>query len=257
MVLFTAPEAGRWRFALSGTGFDTVLAVTDGCGGAELACADVDTPEEVGVDLDEGQQVVVIVDGAANGQGFYDLDATLVPSTESVCDDGLDDDVDGLTDCLDPECGGRPECLEICDDGLDNNADGLFDCMDPACAAEAHCEATCAVAELTSPVPSSLFDSTVGGNDRAPSCQSLSNAPDRDYVFVAPATAAYTFDTLGSSFDTVLTILDGCNGVELACNDDGIDKQSKITLDLQAGQRVILVVDGYVTWEGDVRLNVD
>ena len=40
------------------------------------------------------------------------------------------------------------------------------------------------------------------------------------------------------------------------CNDDAVDKQSQVRVKLAAGQRVIIVVDGYVNWEGDVRLNV-
>jgi hypothetical protein len=257
MVLFTAPDAGRWRFGLSNTAFDTVLSVFDGCGGAELACADTDAAEAVAVELAAGQQVIVVVDGADNGQGVYRLDATLAPDVESDCVDGLDDDVDGLTDCLDAECASEPVCVEVCDDGVDNNADGLVDCSDARCSAEAHCEAPCAVGELAGALPISFYDSTVGGgDDSAPSCQSLSSAPDRDYVFIAPVTAEYTFDTVGSSFDTVMYLLDGCGGAELACNDDGVEKQSKITTTLQAGQRVIVVVDGYVQWEGDVRVNV-
>jgi hypothetical protein len=94
------------------------------------------------------------------------------------------------------------------------------------------------------------------GDDTAPSCQDLSTAPDRAYAFVAPATGEYTFDTVGSRFDTVLYLLDECGGAELACNDDAVDHQSSLTGTLQAGQRVIVVVDGYIQWEGDVRLNI-
>lgn len=48
-----------------------------------------------------------------------------------VCDDGIDNDRDGDTDCRDPECTcweGYSE--ETCDDGLDNDCDELFDCDD-------------------------------------------------------------------------------------------------------------------------------
>ncbi|MDH3283732.1 MAG: MopE-related protein [Acidobacteriota bacterium] len=79
---------------------------------------------------------------------------------ESACDDGLDDDCDGFTDCVDAECKpdsvcagiacdgdgaceagespcdclpdcGPPDLLEtICDDGLDNDCNSLVDCAD-------------------------------------------------------------------------------------------------------------------------------
>ena len=47
-----------------------------------------------------------------------------------ICDDSQDNDGDGLTDCLDPDC---PFCPEICDDGVDNDRDRLIDCKDPDC----------------------------------------------------------------------------------------------------------------------------
>lgn len=53
-----------------------------------------------------------------------------------VCDNGLDDDNDGLADCEDPECSGDEHCVavEICSDGIDNDGDGAIDCDDPDCA---------------------------------------------------------------------------------------------------------------------------
>jgi len=49
-----------------------------------------------------------------------------------ICDDGIDNDGDGLTDCLDPECSGAV-CVEVCNDGQDNDGDGKIDCVDPDC----------------------------------------------------------------------------------------------------------------------------
>jgi hypothetical protein len=47
------------------------------------------------------------------------------------CDDGLDNDCDGLTDFDDPDCTapGETDCF----DGVDNDSDGLTDCEDPDC----------------------------------------------------------------------------------------------------------------------------
>lgn len=48
------------------------------------------------------------------------------------CDDGVDNDHDGRTDCDDPSCA--PWCArEICGDGVDNDADGATDCADLDC----------------------------------------------------------------------------------------------------------------------------
>ena len=44
------------------------------------------------------------------------------------CDDGVDNDLDGLVDCWDSDCSGLVEpCIEICGDGLDNDAFSTMD----------------------------------------------------------------------------------------------------------------------------------
>ena len=49
------------------------------------------------------------------------------PSTEVTpedCNDGIDNEGDGLIDCDDPECDGQIGCIEIdCSDGLDDAVD--------------------------------------------------------------------------------------------------------------------------------------
>lgn len=56
---------------------------------------------------------------------------------DEVCDDGADNDLDGLTDCEDSDC--MDLCLEDCTDGADNDADGDEDCYDDECTGEAAC----------------------------------------------------------------------------------------------------------------------
>jgi hypothetical protein len=60
------------------------------------------------------------------------------PDNELECDDGIDNDGDGATDCDDADCSGFPGCgggvpSEICDDGIDNDGDGATDCDDDDC----------------------------------------------------------------------------------------------------------------------------
>jgi len=65
-------------------------------------------------------------------------------ASETVCNDNLDNDFDGLIDCADPNCAGQTgssgETCETaestCSDGFDNDADGLTDCADPTCAGQ-------------------------------------------------------------------------------------------------------------------------
>ena len=61
---------------------------------------------------------------------------------ELSCDDGFDNDLDGLSDCDDPDCFGAPGLCDsetVCDDGLDNDADGDPDCFDDECADDPVC----------------------------------------------------------------------------------------------------------------------
>jgi hypothetical protein len=55
-----------------------------------------------------------------------------------ACDDGADNDEDGLIDAQDPGCSGPTDDSErsadlVCDDGLDNDADGNIDTADKGC----------------------------------------------------------------------------------------------------------------------------
>lgn len=63
----------------------------------------------------------------------------LVPA-EDCFNGGVDDDLDGLADCADPDCVNHPHCVpEVCDDGIDNNGNGLLDCADPDCEGAVAC----------------------------------------------------------------------------------------------------------------------
>ncbi|HEX6277309.1 MAG TPA: proprotein convertase P-domain-containing protein [Polyangiaceae bacterium] len=53
-----------------------------------------------------------------------------------ACENGVDDDGDGLVDCQETACSSSPSCPRVehaCGDGLDNDANAMIDCADPAC----------------------------------------------------------------------------------------------------------------------------
>jgi len=64
-------------------------------------------------------------------------------NTNELCGDTLDNDEDGLTDCADPSCAGHPSvtvCIETnCTDTVDNNGNGYTDCDDYGCGNDPAC----------------------------------------------------------------------------------------------------------------------
>ena len=66
---------------------------------------------------------------------------------DEICDNGIDDNVDGLTDCDDPACaldaactGAAPADGENCTNDVDDDDNGLTDCDDPACFGNSACQ---------------------------------------------------------------------------------------------------------------------
>jgi hypothetical protein len=106
--------------------------------------------------------------------------------------------------------------------------------------------------------PFTRSGSTAGqASFHATSCGAAESSPDYTYVFTAPASGEYVFDTNGSMYDTVLALLAGyCEGRELACNDDWEDVDSRLSVYLDAGQTVTVVVTGFGGDSGQFVLNV-
>jgi hypothetical protein len=102
--------------------------------------------------------------------------------------------------------------------------------------------------------------SNVGEDDDL--TEGCGSTPTTDHVieWIAPAAGTYRFDTVDSSFDTVLSLHNDCAGAAWACNDDlGFLslRDSRIVTDVVAGQIVILSVSGYGGATGNWVLNIN
>jgi len=117
----------------------------------------------------------------------------------------------------------------------------------------------CPTSTLGTALPITVSGSTSGaGNGFVPACSS-SNAPEHTFTFTAPISKLYNFDTIGSSFDTVLSVLGGtCSGASLGCDDDGagFGTASLVSVFLNAGQTVTVIVDGFGGGSGSYVLHV-
>lgn len=109
--------------------------------------------------------------------------------------------------------------------------------------------------QLSGVYSATLSGVTAGASADAGSCGG-GLAPEAFYFYTAPQTGSYTFDTIGSSFDTVLYVRE-FGGAELGCNDDiapGV-LESRLRLDLTQGESVTIVVDGLASGNFVLRIN--
>lgn len=103
-VFFVAPAAGQYRFSTLGSSFDTVLhARTPACDGEPIECNDdaEETTSAFTLALDSGEAVILVIDGFNRETGRAVL---TVSGVETACDNGMDDDNDGVSDCDDSDC---------------------------------------------------------------------------------------------------------------------------------------------------------
>jgi len=106
VFMWTAPQAGVYQVSTVGSEYDTLLYVRRSCGGDELDCNDDISRNmrrsRVSLELAACETVYIFVDGY-DGESVGDYTLT-ISGTESACDNGIDDDLDGDTDCEDLDC---------------------------------------------------------------------------------------------------------------------------------------------------------
>ncbi|MGL1904081.1 MAG: fibro-slime domain-containing protein [Fibrobacterales bacterium] len=91
-----------------------------------------------------------------SSESEYSLDSPSISSSSTShpespeasileCSDGIDNDNDGLIDCLDTRCFNHIFCFErgtsLCNNGIDDDYDELVDCDEPACIETQKCKA--------------------------------------------------------------------------------------------------------------------
>src|SRR5688572_26177908 len=98
---------------------------------------------------------------------------------------------------------------------------------------------------------------TVGENDDILAPCMKFDSVDIEYQWTAPTAGTWQIDTYGSAYDTALLVLAGdCDGAQLACNDDIGTTESAVIVDLEAGETILVVVDGFGGAEGDFVLHI-
>jgi hypothetical protein len=168
--------------------------------------------------------------------------------------------------------------LSQCNNGLDDDEDGLFDTDDPGCLNGTDAEEFFSL-ESCGDVQGPVFDLTFANNANVRATGSTEGTTDdfapRDtsddcdpalssgelvfsYRLFEPARLRFSTDQAGTDFDTVLYVrsLDCANGGE-RCNDDGfLTTKSELILDLGAGDHFVFV-DGFDGARGQFELLIE
>ena len=78
------------------------------------------------------------------------------------------------------------------------------------------------------------------------------------WKWTAPQSGTFTIDTATSDFDTVLYILDECEGIELACNDDNGSLYAGTSVTVQEGESILIGVGSFAgrTESGSVGVTI-
>ena len=227
--LWTAPASGTYTFSTIGSTYDTVLYASTSCVGEEIECND-DSNFNGGNTYSElldmyvvgGETIVLTVDAYEYFEsGTYSLDIT--STFEGSCDDGLDDDADGLTDCADSDCSFDASCASL----------------------------TCPNYDLGTMTGTSLMNGDLSGamvDQFEASCLGSTSATGEDYIIAweASESGCATFETSGS-MNAVLALFDSCpdnGGSEIACQ-DGSGNNAILDFDVTAGAVYYLGLDTY------------
>ncbi len=234
---FTAPYDGTLHVVLSDETSETDLLVLENTGGScdATQCATWDY-SSVDQPMSAGQEYFLVVDGFAGATGDYTISVTCTPSHEQVCDDGVDDDEDGLTDCDDTEdCLGTPACpVPECSPAF------VLNCGDTDTWANYNPGSTNVIASYT------------GCGDP----YDYGDAPEYAYTFTAPVDGTVTVTLSNESAETDIIVIDGGSG-------DTCDpamcvawELSSASFEAVAGHTYYFVVDGYAGAQGTYEISV-
>jgi hypothetical protein len=189
------------------------------------------------------------------------------------CSNTGDDDGDGLADfpedpgCTDmmdateaDDCPSGASCPE-CSDDLDNDGDGQGDYPDDVnCVAASDDTEGCETDPTTTIAMPLTTGSTVGLSDFFEPVCAFNSGPDKTFLLELPVgLSTLTVDTVGSNFDTVLSLKSaGCEATDLACDDNsgGVGGTSRLIQNGVSPGDYIFVVDGYNNAQGTYALTV-
>ena len=106
----------------------------------------------------------------------------------------------------------------------------------------------CPVQDLGEALGNPVATGTVAEGYSGVPSMNLCNAgsPRLGFTWTVPHTGPFVIDTFGSTYDTVLSLLDRCEGEVLACNDDsGGSLRSAMLVELTQGSEVVIEISAF------------
>lgn len=145
LYFYTAAEEREMRRLNQGLFLVATALFLGSCGRSSLLGNGGVPPCPEGQFRDADGECVAVQDGGwpdGPQDGPKAPDGCVVMGPE-VCDNGVDDDCNGLADCEDEPCKPTIYCCqaipEICSNHQDDNCNQLIDCLDPYCASDPAC----------------------------------------------------------------------------------------------------------------------
>lgn len=261
VLLFTAPATEGVKVTLDSGTIAGVYVLEGGAACDASACVAGGAPPFAFAAV-EGQTYAVVVEHTGGAPTAVSLRLECGFLAEVDCDDGLDDDQNGLTDCADPLCAQVTSCVGStvetqCEDEVDSDQDGQTDCEDSDCAEALACIQTCT---FTPPAVSCGFQQGVNTGSGASTatdypCGPSSPGPEIAYRFKPQAAGLVTATMSSPDAGARLYALpdQGFGCAPLTCEAwDEADAGGPAVVQFvaAAGQTWYLVVDGAVADQG-------
>jgi len=126
-------------------GLNAVVRLLNSCSPGAACIMSVDTDDAFEKVVPVAGTYYAVVEASYSSPYSTDYDILVGVKKNEVCDDGVDNDLDGDVDCSDTDCFGDPAGCSVetfCADGWDNDSDGTLDCDDTDCAGTLVCVPT-------------------------------------------------------------------------------------------------------------------
>ena len=121
-------------------------------------CNDTESTCEDGFTAKHCQNGKSLLEECPTGQKCDNGACVAIPTpaqvNQEICDDNIDNDNNGKTDCEDEICKMHTHCStikpsnEICDNHIDDDGNGKADCQDEACSTHSNCSTTSSDKEI-------------------------------------------------------------------------------------------------------------